>query len=42
MGSALGLVGAVSVWYDGVRQKIVYATSISVWQHAQLSERIRP
>ena len=42
IGSALGLVGPVSVYCDWVRWKVVSATSISVWQHIQLSEQIRP
>ena len=42
IGSALGLVGSVSVYCDWVRQKVGSATSISVWQHVKLSEQIRP
>ena len=41
-GSALGLVGPVSVYCDWVRWKVGSATSISVWQHIKLSEQIRP
>ena len=39
--SALGLVGPVSVYCDWVRWKVGSATSVSVWQHVNLSERIR-
>ena len=42
LGSVLGLVGAASVCCDWVRWKVWSATSISVWQHVQLSEQIRP
>ena len=42
IGSALGLVGLVSVYCDWVRWKVWSATSISVWQHVKLSEQIRP
>ena len=42
IGSALGLVGPVSVYRDWVRWKVWSATSISVWQHVKLSEQIRP
>ena len=35
-GSALGLVGLVSVYCDWVRWKVWPATSISVWQHVKL------
>ena len=42
IGSALGLVGPVSVYCDWVRWKIWSATSISVWHHVQLSKQIRP
>ena len=42
MGSALGLVGPVSVYCDWVRWKVGSAASTSVWQHVQLSEQIRP
>ena len=38
----VGLVGPVSVYCDRVRWKVWSATSISVWQHVQLSEQIRP
>ena len=41
-GSALGLVGLVSVYCDWVRKKVWSATSVSVWQHVQMSEQIRP
>ena len=42
IGSALGLVGPVSVYCDWVRWKVGSATSISGWQHVELSEQIRP
>ena len=42
IGSLLGPVGPVSVYCDWVRLKAWSATSISVWQHVQLSEWIRP
>ena len=42
IGSALGLVGPVSVYCDWVRWKVWYATSFSVWQHVKLSKLIRP
>ena len=42
IGSALGLVGPVSVYCDWVRQKVWSAASISVWQHVKLSVQIRP
>ena len=42
IGSALGLVGPVSVYCDWVRWKVGSATSISVWQYVKLSEQIRP
>ena len=42
IGSALGLVGPVSVYCDWVRWKVWSAASISVWQHVTLSEQIRP
>ena len=35
IGSALGLVGPVSVYCDWVRWKLWSATSISVWQHVK-------
>ena len=38
----LGLVGLVSVYCDWVRWKVGSATSISVWQHVNLSEQICP
>ena len=41
IGSVLGLVGPVSVYCDWVRWKVWSSTSISVWQHAKLSEQIR-
>ena len=40
--SALGLAGPVSVYCDCVRWKVRSATSISVWQHVNLPEPIRP
>ena len=40
--SVLGLVGLVSVYCDWVRWKVWSVTPISVWQHLQLSEQIRP
>ena len=36
LGSALGLVGPVSVYCDWVRWRVGSATSISVWQHFYL------
>ena len=42
VGSELGLVGPVSVYCDWVRWKVWSATFISVWQHVNLSEQIRP
>ena len=42
IGSALGLVGPVSVYCDWVRWKVGSAASISVWQHVKLSLQIRP
>ena len=42
IGSALGLVGPVSVYCDWVRWKVWSAASISVWQHVKLSVQIRP
>ena len=42
IGSALALVGPVSVYCDWVRWKVRSATSISVWQHVKLPEQIRP
>ena len=41
-GSALGLVGTVSVYCDWVIWKVGSATSVSVWQHVKLSVQIRP
>ena len=41
-GSALRLVGPVSVYCDWVRWKVWSAAFISVWQHVRLSEQIRP
>ena len=41
-GSVLGLVGPVSVYWDWVRWKVGSATSISVWQHINLSKQIHP
>ena len=40
--SVLGMVGPISVYCDWVGSKVCSATSISVWQHVQLSEQIRP
>ena len=40
IGSALGLVGPVSVYCDWVRQKVGSATSISVWQHVKLCRSV--
>ena len=42
VGSALELVGPVSVYGDWVAQQASSATSISVWQHAQLGSRCVP
>ena len=42
MGSVLGLVGPVSVYFDWVRWKDWPAIGISVRQHVKLSEQIRP
>ena len=42
IGSALGLVGPVSVYCDWVRLKVGSVTCISVWQHVNLPEQIRP
>ena len=42
IGSALGLVGPVSVHCDWVRRKVCCAVSISVWQRVKLSEQIGP
>ena len=42
IGSALGLVGPVSVYCDLVSWKVGSASSISVWLHVKLSEQIRP
>ena len=42
IGSALGLVGPVSVYCDWVSLNVWSATSVSVWQHVKLSEQIRP
>ena len=42
IGSALGLVGLVSVYCDWVRWKVWSATSVSVWQYVKLSEQIHP
>ena len=42
IGSVLGLVSPVSVYCDWVRRKVGSATSISVWQHVNWSEQIRP
>ena len=40
IGSALGLVGPVSVYCDWVRWKVWSATSISVWQHVKLCRSV--
>ena len=40
LGSVLGLVLPVSVYCDWVRWKVWSATSVSVWQHIQLSRSI--
>ena len=40
IGSALGLVGPVSVYCDWVRWTVGSATSISVWQHLKLSRSV--
>ena len=42
IGSVLALVGLVSVYCDWVRWKVGSATSVSVWQHVNLSEQIHP
>ena len=42
IGSALGLVSPVSIYCDWVRWKVWSATSVSVWQHIQLSVQICP
>ena len=42
IGSVLRLVGPVSVYRDWVRWKVGSATSISVWQHVNVSEQIHP
>ena len=42
IGSALVLVGPVSVYCDWVRWKVWSATSISVWRHIKLSVQIHP
>ena len=41
-GSALGVVCPVSIYCGWVRQKVRFATSVSVWQHLQLYEQICP
>ena len=41
-GLVIGLVGPVSVYCDWVRWKVGSATSMSVWQHVNLCEQIRP
>ena len=38
----MGLVGPVPVYCDLVRWKVGSSASISVWQHMQFSEQIRP
>ena len=42
IGSALGLVGPMSVHWDGIGIECLTVTSTSVWQDVQLSEQIRP
>ena len=42
IGSVLGLIGPVSVYWNWVRWKVWSATSISVWQHIKLYKQIRP
>ena len=39
VGLDLGLGDLVSVYCDYVRSKVVFSTSVSVWQHIQLSEQ---
>ena len=40
IGSALGMVGPMSVYCDWVRQQVRSATPVSWWQHVQLPEQI--
>ena len=40
IGSVLGLVEPVSVYYDWMRQRVRSAASISVWQSVQLSRSV--
>ena len=42
IGSVLGLAGPVSVYCDCLMWKVWSAASMSVWQHVNLSEQIRP
>ena len=42
IGSALGLIGRVSVYCDWVRWKVWSAASISVWQHVNCLSRLVP
>ena len=41
VGSVLGLVDPVSVYCDWLRWKVWSATSVSVWQHVNLSQQFR-
>ena len=41
-GSVLGPLGPVSVYCDWVRQQVLSAACLSVWQHIQLSKGIHP
>ena len=41
IGSELGLVCPVSAYRDWMRSKVRSATSVSVWQHVNLSEQVR-
>ena len=42
IGSALGLVGPVSVYCDWVIKTVWSVTSVSVWQHIKLCEQMHP
>ena len=42
IGLVLGLVDPVSEYCDWVRWKFGSTASVSMWQHVQLSEQIRP
>ena len=42
IGSALELAGHVAVYCDRMKYQVSSATCISVWQHVQLSDQIRP